>query len=131
MDNAGILWAENRVKDGDKTFVFSIPVFAAYTEPLGALSADKACHALWYYYLSARHVWETHIADPIVLEGDKDPEYNFKQMFTSIATWYGVTPETMKNFWDRIDKQCDRLGLPKLPDEDRYRFNLTPEIRTQ
>ena len=112
------------------TIAFNMPVFHDYVIPEGFLVDDLASHALWYYYLIARGTYETHIMDPIVYEGDKDPEFNFKQVFTSVATAYGVEPEIMVKFWDRVDMQCKQLQLPTLPDEDKYRFNVAAEIVT-
>ena len=66
-----------------------------------------------------------------MLEGDPDCVPNFRQLFTSTAIMYGVQPEQMIKFWGNVDMQCDVLGIGKLPDEDCYRFNVTPEIRTQ
>jgi len=108
---------------------FTPPTFGAYEQPNGWLIRETACHALFYYYLIARHNYEEHIKDPIVYEGDADPETNFKQLFNSIALAYGVAPEKMLQFWSNIDLQCDVLELPKLP--EKYRFNKTPEIRSQ
>lgn len=65
------------------------------------------------------------------LEGTTDHPTNFKQQFTTCATIYGVTPEQMVKFWSNVDMQCTVLMLPKMPDEDRYRFDKTPEIKTQ
>lgn len=117
--------------DKDKLqLTFNMPSFNAYLVPVGFLIEDRACHALWYYYLIARQTYETHIHDPIVYEDDKDPEYNFKQLFTSVAKAYGVRPEVMCKFWKNVDFQCRTLELPLLPDEDKYRFNQIPEIET-
>lgn len=110
---------------------FTMPIFQQYLAPEGFLVRDKACHALFYYYLIAHNTYETHIKDVIVYEGDPDPQYNFKQMFSSAAACYGVQPEQMVQFWRNVDMQCDLLGLPILPDEERFRFNRTPELKTQ
>lgn len=108
-----------------------MPAFNEYNVPNGWLQNDPACHALWYYYLIARRVYEECILDPVVYEGDKDPEYNFQQMFTSTAFAYGVAPERMIKFWSNVDMQCSTMQLPKMPEGDQYRFNKTPEVRTQ
>ncbi len=118
------------MSEADKTKIsFHPPTFQAYETPQGWLQHDAACHALFYYYLIARRNFEEHIKDPIVYEGDADPEVNFKQLFSSIAIAYGVQPEKMLRFWSNIDLQCGVLKLPKLPEE--YRFNKVPEIRSQ
>lgn len=108
---------------------FNPPTFGEYEQPKGWLIREPACHALFYYYLIARRNYEEHIKDPIVYEGDLDPEVNFKQLFSSIALAYGIEPEKMLKFWSNVDLQCGILDLPKLPEE--YRFNKAPEIRSQ
>lgn len=110
----------------DKKFdklVFDMPVFPEYEAPNGFLDNYLESHALWYYYLLARNTWERQVDKPIVLEGEKDPEPNFHQLLQSIAHVYGIKLEGMVKCWPQIDKQCELLGLPKLPDEERYRFN--------
>lgn len=104
--------------------------FTQYNMPIGFLVKDSACHALFRYYLMARQTYETHVLDPIVYEGEKDPEYNFKQLFSSVAKMYGVEPEHMTKYWINVDMQCDLLGLPLMPDEEKYRFDRVQEIKT-
>jgi len=111
--------------------VFQPPTFRQYEPPDGCLISNPACHALWYYYIVAYENYRTYVIDPIIMEGDPDPVVNFKQLFSSIALAYGVKPEKMIKFWDKIDAQCFILGIPELPDQEEYRFNTTPELRTQ
>jgi hypothetical protein len=100
--------------------------------PKGFLAQDKACHALWYYYVVARRNYEEEFkGERIVYEGEPDQQYNYRQLFNSIATIYGTTPERMVHFWKNVDMQAAILELPALPDEERYRFNRTPEVRTE
>lgn len=99
------------------------PFFLGYQQPYGFLDSSREAHGLWNYYLCARNAYETHNFDVIVLEGEKDPEVNFQQLFTSMAQIYGVQPEAMAKCWKMIDLQCVSINLPKLPDEERYRFN--------
>ena len=106
-------------------------VFRQYEMPNGYLSPPLACHALWYYYLIARNNYERNSVDPIVYEGEPDPEPNFRQIFSSIATIYGIQPENMVHYWTNVDMQCDALDLPRMPDEEKYRFNQTVELKTQ
>jgi len=109
-------------------------MFTEYEQPNGFLTRDRACHALMYYALTARKAYEDidlgyeiQYDDPNVLWN----RANYRQMFTSIAMLYDVEPEQMARFWDCIDMQFFALDLPTLPNEDQYRFNKTPEIRTQ
>ena len=85
----------------------------------GKLPDRPACHALWYYFVTARRNWEKQ-GNPIVLEGDADPEYNYKQLYTSVAFWFGVSPEEMNKYWSAVDDQCLVLGLPILPHSLRF-----------
>ena len=102
---------------------FNPPFFTAYLQPLGFLTEDYATHALWNYYLCARRAYEIHELDPLKLEGEWEVHPRYLQIFTSIARMYEVKPEEMAKCWDLIDAQCNSLKLPKLPNEERYRFN--------
>lgn len=101
-----------------------LPYFEAYIPPLGYLPRDLEAHALFFYYLNARRTYEEHIKEiHLAYEGDKDSEFNFQQLFESIAFLFGVAKEKMANYWDVVDAQCGLLNLPKLPNEGKYRFN--------
>lgn len=108
---------------------FDTPRFFDYAPPNGFLPYDAPNNALFYYYLLARKAYEEIILDPLVLEGERDPEANFRQLFTSVAIAYGVKPEEMAKCWHNVDMQCHALDMPLLPDEERYRFNRIQEIR--
>lgn len=111
---------------------FQMPIYSFLIAPNGFLTHDKECHALWHYYTLARRNYEEEFKDTLIIyEGDPDPVYNNRQLFMSIATAYGVQPERMIKFWKNVDMQCTVSDLPKLPDEDRFRFNHTPEIKSQ
>ena len=110
---------------------FHPPTFEAYETPHGWLAHTPACHALWYYYITASNNYKEHILDPIVYEGDPDVLPDFSQLFTSIATMYGVTPEKMIYYWPNVDMQCEALEIVKMPMNDKFRFNKVPEIKTQ
>jgi len=97
-------------------------LFLEYQIPHGALQPCAECHALFYYYLLAQRNYEME-KDVIILDGQMDPHYHYHQLFKSIATMYGVQPENMQNFWGFVDKQCELINLPKLPDLEKYRFN--------
>lgn len=99
------------------------PFFTGYIQPRGYFDTSREVHGLWNYYLCARNTYETHVVDIITLEGEKDSSVNFRQLFTSISLMYGVQPEAMAKCWDMIDKQCEYLELPQLPNEERYRFD--------
>ncbi len=115
---------------GKVDIVFNPVLYTQLLAPFGVLPRDISCHALWHYYITGMLNWEDE-RDPIVIVGTKDPTYNYKQLFTSIATMYGVQPENMIPFWGVVDTQARLLNLPVMPNADRYRFNKTPEIKTQ
>jgi hypothetical protein len=119
----------------DKTKILTVRftphLFPDYVIPLGMLPEHAGAHALFYYYLLARKQYEEIIIDPIVLEGDKDPEFHLKQLFTSIALAYGIEPEEMVKFWPHVDAQCAITQLPKMPEGDQFRFNGVSEISTK
>jgi len=112
--------------DKKYNITFDPPLFLGYMQPNGFLDQHRESHGLFYYNLIARNTYEKHILDPVVLEGEKDPVHNFRDVFESVATLYGVQPEAMAKCWDMVDMQCQVLDIPTLPDEERYRFN-TPD----
>lgn len=101
-----------------------VPLFPGYMRPNGYLLPDRPCHGLFYYYLSAQRVYEQNVeVKRIVYEGDPDPIVVFRNLFTSISALYGVSGEMMSKYWECVDAQCDLMGFPLLPDEEKYRFN--------
>lgn len=119
-------------KTNQTTTLFLTPeMYDSYNFPTGWLTNDPACHALWHYYVLARNTWESVIDNPVVYEDELDSSADFRQLFLSTATLYGVAPERMVKFWVNVDMQAWRLKLPKLADEDKFRFNKAPEIKTQ
>lgn len=99
------------------------PIYTDYIIPKGFLQRDFACQALWHYYITAVDNWRKEF-DTLVYEGDLDPQFNYKQLFKSVALIYGVEPEKMQQYWSNVDIQCVALRLTKLPDDSRYRFDL-------
>lgn len=110
---------------------YDVPIFNKYTTPNGFLVSDMACQALFRYYLSASDVldrWEKQIT----LEGDRDiPKPNYRGLFLTWATCYGVAPERMIKFWPNVDMQCTMSEFKHLPKTDEIRFTTVPEIRSQ
>ena len=91
------------------------PTFDAYTILNGGHLPDRqACHALFYYYLRASYNYEKQ-QNAVVLEGEPDPVFNFKNLYNGVALWYGVSPEEMNAFWNAVDRQVLAMGLPLLP----------------
>lgn len=97
-----------------------LPIFEDYTLANGGFLINEiGCHALFYYYITAMRNLIKQKKN-IVLEGEVDPVYNYKQLFISTAKIYGVSPEKMQSYWPAVDGQCQFLGMEKLP--LRYRF---------
>lgn len=107
----------------------AIQLFPELIAPNGFLSPTRESMACWYYYVLARRNWE-ECKDALFIEGHDDPSFNFRQLFTSIAKIYGVEPEGMAKCWKGVDLTAFALGLPQLPDEERYRFDRVEVITT-
>ena len=110
-----------------------VPFFIGYQVPDGFLLPLPECHALFLYNLMARNVYEQYIKDPIFLEGSEGdlerPE--FLNIIKLCAAWYETKFEEMVKHWETVTHQCKRIMIPMVPDEERYRFNRTPEIFLQ
>ena len=106
--------------------IYDPPLFVGYMQPDGFLDQHRESHALFYYNLIAHNTYEEHVRDSLKLEGELEVQPNFRAIFESLATLYGVQPEAMAKCWDMVDMQCQVLNIPTLPDEARYRFN-TPD----
>lgn len=100
----------------------AIQLFPELIIPNGFLSPIRESMACWYYFVLARRNYEVQ-QDAIFYEGHRDPDFNYRQLYTSIAKMYGVEPEAMAKCWGEVDKTAFALGLPLLPDEERYRFD--------
>jgi len=101
-----------------------VPLFPGFMQPNGYLLPDRACHGLFYYYLCAQRVYEQNVeVERVIYEGDLDPVLKFRDLFTSLSALYGVSANKMSKYWDVVDKQCDLMGFPRLPDEEQYRFD--------
>lgn len=116
----------------EKKITFEIPMFVSLEKPNGFLCIkDRACHGCFSYAVRARQAYETHYQGfAVAYEGDLDTQVNFLQLFKSIALWYGVQPEEMTRHWQCVDMQFVALALPQLPDEERFKFNKTPSIKS-
>ncbi len=118
-------------KDGNVSL--NAPVFMAYTKAKGGFLCDnECCHALMYYAILARNAYEENVkGDGFQYESTKDNVTDFRQLIVSISELYDVTPEAMICHWKEVDAQFIFLELPKLPAEERYRFNNRIEIITR
>lgn len=116
--------------ENDNEFRFSPPIFIGYMAPNGWLTDNPATHACFNYYLCARNTYETVELNPVVYEGDDDPVANYANVWKNIARMYNVELGAMAQCWDVVDKQCDLLHLPRLPDTERYRHNAVQIITT-
>lgn len=111
--------------------VTNVRTFPNKTQPLGLLHPHMACQAMYYYWGLAQENYTQQVKLNIVLEGEKDPEYNYKQLFLTISKIYGVQPEEMVNFWQTVRTQLLMDGEPALPELEQYLFNTPITVRTQ
>lgn len=113
---------------------FTYPTFERYVRPDGFLcnaTRHRDCHALFYYYLTSRLNYEQIVLNRIIeYEGSPSAETHFRKCLETIANIYGVKPNDMTKHWGCVDMQCLAEDLPKLPDEERYRFNKTGSVVT-
>ena len=124
---------ERMIRDGN---IGKIPVdrpvyfFPELIYPKGGLSSDRACHALWFYYMNVQKLIEGgKMGDNFVIyEGDPKPAWNLRQLFESIAMTYEIRPDVMGRFWGNVDTTCDMCEIPRLPNKESFRFNKTSII---
>jgi hypothetical protein len=111
---------------------FNVPWFIGYTERAGGFLKDvPECHALFHYYLLARKSYEQVELGFEVQYDDSmivSTQTHYRAQLESVATMYGVDPDSMVRYWDCVDAQCIMLDLPFLPKGERYRFNEVPKI---
>lgn len=100
---------------------WQIPLFPDYIIPNGGLTNERGSHALFYYYLLATEMRDRE-ENGVVYEGDKDPEFFYREVFKSVAKLYNIRPEYMENHWPSVDQTCQMHGLPILPHGQKYRF---------
>lgn len=119
-------------KSKEYTVVQGPMYFFNYLKPQGWMEEHPACHALLYYAMIASKnvIEQKELREHGTYEGEPERVYNYKQLFLSCATLYGVSPEEMTKYWSNVDMQMWRLGAPRVPKEEQYRFNTVPEIRS-
>ena len=115
---------------------FQFNVYPEHTQPNGFLTEDRACQAIWYYYLiamTARSKIGKSIDDQIIeyKVGQAAPlwkDKRFNQQFKSVAMMYGLeSPDEMIPFWPNVKLEARSKGMPLPADEI---VNLTGEDRT-
>jgi len=115
---------------------FDVPRFVNYIKPNGFLCDHPACHAVFYYNLTARLSYEENeLGFGLQMEGEGFENVlwnrsNFRQSWETISMMYGVTEADMVRHWQCVDMQFFAMGKPGLPDEERYRFNRVPQVDT-
>ena len=118
------------------TLQLEAPSYHQYTIPQdGKLPTDRAAHALFHYYVTARLAYErmsetirTTKAGAFGHSVGEETQHNFHQLFRGVATLYNVEPERMTKFWEYVDAQAKELQLPLLPEHEWLRFNTVLEI---
>jgi hypothetical protein len=76
------------------------------------------CHALCYYAFNIGLYLEDNKDN---FENDARSVHDPKQSLLSIATLYGVTPESMLQFWPEIDRVFALHNFKAIPNEIKYR----------
>lgn len=91
--------------------------FPEQTEPKGFLPRDKRAQACWYFYTLAQKQKEKvgkSIDDQILLEGEMWMDTHYVQTAKTVALMYGLeSPDEFMKFWDYVEKEAFRWGLPK------------------
>lgn len=110
---------------------YTVPFFMGYTTKHGGHLPDlPEAHACWYYYVLARRQYE-EIEQGFTIQyehADRSHSVNYKQLADTICHCYGVRLFEMIRMWQYVDAQACLLGLPLLPEGERYRFNTPYEI---
>lgn len=131
-----------------KNVQFDAPYFDAYVRAPDVFSAlarenlgmvkgwlckTMECHACFYYAMTARRNYEQYVLgfEVQLEEIDYTSKTDFKHCFDTIILLYGAQPEKVISHWSCVDRQMKELGISLLPDEEKYRFNNVPEIKTQ
>lgn len=121
-------WDEEDLRNAISSSPTNVILFPNYMLPHGGLTQDRESHALFFYFLHARKMYEEcNLETRLVYEGDKDPAADFYALFKSVAIRYNVNPEKMAKFWPHVDYTCQLHSMPKLPDERRFRCDFKPE----
>lgn len=112
--------------DGTKIKAF-FHLFPDYHRPIGGLcnfEQHRECHALFYYAVTAREMYEAHVLGrAIEYEGDASITPMFRRHFEHVGNLYEVLTDIMSHHWHCITLQSQLCKIPILPDEERYRFN--------
>ena len=110
---------------------FNRPYYHGFLQPEGALTRDPACHALMCYALQVKVNLEAK-NETIKYEESGDLDLgNYKQLWVSTATSYGVEPEEMVKYWPNIDAQLAALGSPTVPEIFKMRSVLVVGDKVQ
>lgn len=117
---------------GKKTVVMQaaviLPNFSEFVIPRGYLADHPSCFALFEYALMATRARKVEL-EGLIYEGEDDPQYDYRQLFRSIAWKWGVPPESMVHYWPNVDMQFVAAGTSKVPEE--LRFAKVPSVKTR
>lgn len=99
--------------------------FPEHTHPLGFLPDTPAAHALWYFYVCAQKRWEEarKSTDEQIIQYDswssEVPLWmraHFDEQRRTIAEMYGVAQDEMQRYWEAVELEAARRGLPEPAD---------------
>lgn len=107
---------------------FEAPQFTPYLiKNGGCLPDDRDCHALFFYAIYARKLYEDkYLGREIQYEGEAEVPPDFPRKFKTAAMIYGADPERMIRFWPEVEAQFEAASIPQVP--EFLRFNKVPEI---
>ena len=98
-------------------------IFPQLTQPMGFLPKDKEAQALWFYFCCAISNMKDEKEKIRMTTDGKSEEsvFNYHGLYMSVAMLYASDPHKMQNYWPAVDMQATKMGLTKLPKEDKYR----------
>lgn len=100
--------------------IYHVPMYAEHTQPDGFLPHDVHAVALWHYCMTVKANIKSRDAE-VALEGKRNAEPNYHNVFKGVAEIYGVDPNDMEPFWPAVDAEMARCGFTPLPKDRKYR----------
>jgi hypothetical protein len=79
---------------------------------------ELPCHALCYYAFTLGQFLENQ---ETLIQGDVRSYHDPKQSLLSIATLYGVSPDSMLQYWPEIDRVFAKHNFKSIPNLLKYR----------
>ena len=94
------------------------------------LSRDIHAYALYNYACKAAQGYIGEIEEPILDEETPWPaRCNYRSLLMNTLWQYNLPEHKVVQYWNEVDSQFRELNRRIVPDEERYRFNQTPELK--